>query len=244
MIYYSINMNTYYTCLCVWRVRGCVCVRVQRREKPHPHIFPYIPHISLVFGSDMFRWWFQIHRTSLPNSWAMWPDKSIKQLSSDASQTIPDDTSDTSDTTWYHTLCRQSDLLERSRVETSRRSQVTVNSRSACRRSDLVGDHMVYYIILHYGIKAIGQGFHDLSRSFTCFRFSTTYSCYKMLQELVLQTDQLITLKLSLHFSSPSDTAESPSLPLAVSWCVSTLLGLACWPDWDLATWLPRCARS
>ena len=196
----------------------CVCVRVQRQEKPHPHIFPYIPHISLVFGSDMFRWWFQIHHTSLPNSWAMWPDKSIKQLSSNASQTIPDDTSDTSDTTWYHTLCRQSDLLERSRVETSRRSQVTVNSRSACRRSDLVGDHMVYYIMVSRRLVKAFTIFHDLSRSFTCFRFSTTYSCYKMLQELVPQTDQLITLKLTLHFSSPSDTATQSRKAPACHW--------------------------
>lgn len=175
----------------------CVCVRVQRQEKPHPHIFPYIPHISLVFGSDMFRWWFQIHHTSLPNSWAMWPDKSIKQLSSNASQTIPDDTSDTSDTTWYHTLCRQSDLLERSRVETSRRSQVTVNSRSACRRSDLVGDHMVYYIMVSRRLVKAFTIFHDLSRVFGSLLHIHVTRCYK---NLFLK---LISLSPSnLHFIS------------------------------------------
>ena len=189
----------------------------------------------------MFRWWFQIHHTSLPNSWAMWPDKSIKQLSSNASQTIPDDTSDTSDTTWYHTLCRQSDLLERSRVETSRRSQVTVNSRSACGRSDLVGDHMVYYIMVSRRLVKAFTIFHVFSVLYYIFMLQdVTRTCSSNWSAYHPQTYTSFLFPIRYRHTKQ----ESPGLPLAVSWCVSTLLGLACWPDWDLATWLPRCARS
>ena len=154
------------------------------------------------------------------HSWAMWPDKSIKQLSSDALQTITKRHFE-----WYHTFCRsQSDLLERSRVEMRpRRSQVTVSSKSACR----------FWQCLDLVARVSSS--RRLVKAFTCFRFSTTYSCYKQ-KQLFPQTDRHISpiqTVPSFLFPSvpPQNAGKLPSLPLAVSWCVSMLLGLACCPD-------------